>query len=131
MGTAGESRSLTFPHVAHATLEGLRRVSVGADAAVPKVLLDHLRLPLLSSHRRGFLVHNSLGRRFPFGAARGWMCSCIAEERFFSFTFLPLPPLGLLLCLFRCCVVVCCVAPTPTRKHTHTRTHARRWLSGG
>lgn len=55
---ASESRSLTFPHVAHAALEGLRRVSVGAHAAIPEILLDHFRLSLLSTHGRGFLVHN-------------------------------------------------------------------------
>lgn len=71
LGSENEAKSgsLTFPHVAHATLEGLRRVSICADAAVPEVLLDHLRLPLLSSHRRGFLVHNTGGEEERLGAA--------------------------------------------------------------
>jgi len=108
-----ELGSLTFPHVAHATLEGLRRVSICADAAVPEVLLDHLRLPLLSSHRRGFLVHNIRGEEKRLGAA-GKTTIQIQSNPTEKKKQLKMPDFSLCrrlcLCPPLCCYYCCCCA---------------------
>lgn len=77
--THTKSRSLTFSHVTHATLERLRRVPVRTDAAVPMVLLDYFRLALLSSHGRWFFVHNIKSKALSKGDVKcSWpkFCNC-------------------------------------------------------
>lgn len=74
-----KSRSLTFSHVTHATLERLRRVPVRTDAAVPVVLLDYFRLALLSSHGWWFFVHNTTKKTLSKGDVKcSWpnFCNC-------------------------------------------------------